>query len=58
MSDRPRFNAWRDPAKIVITKERWGNWWLVTLYARRTLDFRTYDEAREFAVVVANGYVR
>lgn len=46
-------HEWRDPSKVVITKGRWhGGWWLVTLYARRTVECETWGQARAYAELV------
>lgn len=53
---RPTLQAWRDPSKVVITKGRWhGGWWLVTLYARRTIELPSHAEALAYTRLVFEG---
>lgn len=40
--------AWRNPAKVVITKHRITGEWLVTLHAHTTHRFGTHDDALGF----------
>jgi hypothetical protein len=54
MADRPTLVTWRDPSKVVITKDRMhaGGRWLVTLYARRTVEVQTHGQALAYARLV------